>query len=106
MKVLTSMIVLLTLGSCAHHDVGVEHHHHTCEENCSVEHNEADAFNRHCAHSVAIGELTVMGKEEYMVNHKGKDYYFSSKKNMETFKQNIQDELSKANHNWSAGQFR
>lgn len=26
--------VLLALGSCAHHDESVEHHHHTCEENC------------------------------------------------------------------------
>ena len=106
MKFLMTTFVLLALGSCAHHDESVEHHHHTCEENCKIEHKEADAFNKHCAHSVAEGKLDVMGSEEFMVSHKGRNYYFSSKANMEKFEKNVENELSRANENWNSGRYR
>ena len=106
MKILLITFALLALASCAHHDESVEHHHHTCEENCSIEHKETDAFNKHCAHSVAEGNLDVMGSEEYMVSHKGMDYYFSSKKNMELFKKNVQKEIEKAKENWTSRRYR
>tara|TARA_Y100000768_G_scaffold389036_1_gene391070 strand:+ start:27821 stop:27964 length:144 start_codon:yes stop_codon:yes gene_type:complete len=47
-----------------------------------------------------------MGSEEYMVSHKGRNYYFSSKANMEKFEKNVENELSRANENWNSKSYR
>jgi YHS domain-containing protein len=60
-----------------------------------------EAFNKHCAMSVSEGDMNVAGMKEYTFEHGGETYYFSSKKKMQTFKEDIAQNLSKAGYFWA-----
>lgn len=93
---------VLFLGSCSHRHKDVAHHDHTCSENCK----HAVKYEKHCALSVSEGDMHVMGKEEFMLEHGGHKYYFSSKAKMEDFKAHIDKKLQSANQNWTSRRYR
>tara|TARA_Y100000034_G_C6844563_1_gene382447 strand:- start:97 stop:378 length:282 start_codon:yes stop_codon:yes gene_type:complete len=86
MKYIVAVIFSIFLASCAHHHKTPEHHHH--------------AYDKHCAYSVAHGDLKTEGNSEYKIEHGGKTYFFSSKEKLEDFKKNIDSNVQKANKNW------
>jgi len=92
MKYIIAIFLSVLLASCAHHHKTPEHHHH--------------AYEKHCAYSVAHGDLATEGSFEYSVEHGGKTYYFSSKEKMKEFKKNIETNIKSANKNWSLRQER
>jgi len=50
--------------------------------------------------------MHVIGKEEFMLEHGGHKYYFSSKAKMEDFKAHIDKKLQAANENWTSRRYR
>lgn len=86
MKIIIGIIFTLFLASCAHHHKTPEHHHH--------------AYEKHCAYSIAHGDLETMGNNEFKLAHGGKTYYFSSKEKLNEFKENIEKNIKNANKSW------
>jgi YHS domain-containing protein len=103
---LLSFLSLFLLGSCAHHHKkDGAHHHHKCTKSCSMHSDKGEAFNKHCAMSVSMGDMHVAGKKEWKLEHAGETYYFSSKEKMENFNQHLEQNISKARDFWTtAGQ--
>lgn len=104
MKILfISILGVLFLSSCAHHhkDAG-GHHHHKCKmKSCSMKSMNGEAFSKHCAMSVSMGDMHIEGKKDYKFEHGGETYYFSSKDKMFKFKKNIEKNLTRARDNWA-----
>ncbi len=104
---LLSILSLFLFSSCAHHhksDGG--HHHHKCEKNCEMHSDNGEVFNKHCAMSLAMGDSHVAGNEDYKIIHHGETYYFSSEEKMNKFKENIEQNIERANRFWTAGDRR
>lgn len=87
MKLIIVLLMSLSIVSCSHHHKETVHHHH--------------AYDKHCALSVAHGKLDVLGKKEFSHKHSGETYYFSSLEKKEKFLKNIENNVSKADRNWS-----
>ena len=95
-------IMLLTLFSCARHHEKSAHHHDqegSTDSKNSVKLNPK--YDKECACSVMEGDKHVAGKEEFKLEHAGDLYYFSTKEKMEKFKENLTENISKADKNWS-----
>lgn len=101
MKSLLLMTTFLFLfGSCAHHHAKKPHHHHECTKSCKL-HKDGTAYEKHCAQSVSEGDVHIMGKEEFRIDHGGQTYYFSSKKKMKAFKKDLKKNVESANKQWT-----
>jgi YHS domain-containing protein len=94
------MIILSTflLVSCAHSDM--KSAKHSCQKTCKMHGEKGEAFNKHCAMAVSRGNMSVAGKNEYKLEHKGETYYFSSKAMMEEFNKDKELNISKAKEFW------
>ena len=102
-KFISVMILAIGLTGCAHHHKKTAHHHHKkekCGENCKMRKQEAQ-FDKHCALSVSERDPHVHGKDEFRLKHGGKVYFFSSEENLNKFQENLEENISKANKNWS-----
>ena len=110
---LAPFLVLFILTGCAGHKAQPSHHHHrqACsddqcglKEGCKKEEcegqNQCQMYDKKCAYLVSHGDTHVEGKDEYQLEHKGHTYFFSSKKRMEEFKDNIDENVRRANLNW------
>ena len=100
---LVSVLGILFLSSCAHHhkDAG-GHHHHKCKmKSCSMMSKDGAVFSKHCAMSVSMGDIHVEGKKEYMLEHGGETYYFSTKEKMKTFEKNVEINIQRAKDHWN-----
>lgn len=86
MKIILTILVTIFVASCAHHHTTPEHHHH--------------AYDKHCAYSVAHGDLKTKGITEYKVEHGDSVYYFSSKEKLNEFNKDIKTSIRRANQNW------
>jgi YHS domain-containing protein len=101
MKILLLISLVAFTVSCAHHHKEYAHHDHSKEF-----HKKGKMFNKHCAMSVSEGDNHVKGNEDFVYDHGGMKYYFSSKAKMNKFKQNIEKNISNAKKNWSVGDRR
>ncbi len=104
---IVSSLSLFLLSSCSHHhkqDGG--HHHHKCMQSCEMHSKKGEAFNKHCAMSMAMGDIHVAGSEDYKIVHGGETYYFSTKEKMIEFRKNINKNIQRANRFWTVGDKR
>lgn len=100
---LVSVLSVFFLSSCAHHhkDAG-GHHHHKCKmKSCSMDKKDNAVFKKHCAMSVSMGDMHIEGKKEYMLEHGGETYYFSTKQKKITFKKNLEKNVERARERWN-----
>ncbi len=96
-------LMLLTLFSCAHHHEGSDHHHHEGKANYTKSPKDMKVmYDKKCACSVMEGDKHVAGKEEFQLEHGGRFYYFSSKEKMDKFKENLTENIEKADKNWDS----
>ncbi len=95
------LVILSLFVSCAHHHKDAKHHHHKCSKSCEL--HKGAMFEKHCAQSVAEGDVHVKGSEDFKLKHGGQVYYFSSKEKMATFKKHLENNLDSAHKNWNAG---
>lgn len=101
---LITILSVFFLASCAHHHRDMEHHHHKrCDKNCKQYHDKGEMFDMFCAQSVSEGDLHVKGNKDYKLEHGGETYYFSSKKKMNKFKDNVKTNSERARRNWETG---
>ena len=102
--ILISILSMFIFSSCAHHHKKEGgHHHHKCSmKNCSMKKVEGEAFNKHCAMSISMGDMHVEGKKDYKIEHGGETYYFSTKEKMETFQVNLDKNIEEAQRHWSS----
>jgi len=104
---LLPILSLFLLGSCAHnHKKTGEHHHHKCTKSCDMHSDKGEAFNKHCAMSISMGDMHVAGKKDFKIDHAGETYYFSTKEKMQKFKSNLKENISKARIFWNATEVR
>jgi YHS domain-containing protein len=104
---LISVLSTFLLSSCAHHHKDVKHHHHkSCDANCKVQHEKGEMFKKHCAQSVAEGDLHVQGSDEYKISHGNEIYYFSTEEKLNKFKKHLSKNAKSARRNWDAGSSR
>ena len=101
MKTLLLISLIAFTVSCAHHHKELAHHDHSKEH-----HKKGDEFNKHCAMSVSEGDSHIKGSDDFVYDHGGSKYYFSSKAKMDEFKQNVEKNISNAEKNWSTAQDR
>lgn len=106
MKLVLSIVLSLTMSSflisCASkrekHQESAHHHHDCSPENCKQE--KCEKYDKICAASLAHGDTHSAGKEEFMLTHKGHNYFFSSKKAMDDFRKNLDENIKAADRNW------
>ena len=99
-----TMSALLFVFSCASNREPAKppHHHHSCSmKNCKMKH-KCEMYGKKCAASVAHGDFHVEGKEDFKLTHEGHNYYFSSKRKMDEFKKNLDENVKKADNQWQA----
>lgn len=109
MKILIlSILSVLILSSCASNKMADgDHHHHKCKmKNCDMNKLKGDAFSKHCAMSLSMGDSHVAGKKEYNIKHNGQTYYFSTEAKMNKFNDNLEDNITRAREHWSAAERR
>lgn len=106
MKVLLAVTFSLMMSaffvSCAskreHHHESAHHHHECTPENCKKE--KCEKYDKICAASLAHGDTHTAGKEEFMLSHQGHNYFFSSKKALDEFRKNLDENIKAADKNW------
>lgn len=98
-----SILMLFTFFSCAHHHEGKDHHHHQGKSNYTKSPKDLKVkYDHECAGSVMEGDKHVAGKEEFELEHGGRFYYFSSEEKMEKFKENLTENIQKADKQWDS----
>ncbi|MCO4753842.1 MAG: hypothetical protein KC478_05145 [Bacteriovoracaceae bacterium] len=113
--ILIGAVAVLSI-SCAQKPLqdGSSHHHHKtackgaeCEtkvQACDVKKckmGKCEMYEKKCALSVSKGKYNTPGLTKYELKHGGHNYYFSSKKSLEQFKANIEENIKLANERWS-----
>ena len=110
---LTSLFLLFISAACATHKDRPSHHHHRqacsddrcdlkegCKKKECAGENKCEMYEKKCAYLISHGDAHVKGKDEYKLVHKGHTYFFSSQESMEKFKENIDENVKRANLNW------
>lgn len=109
MKLLACLLSFVFLASCSHHHKAKGHHHHDKDSETSLtsckecQDSSKVMYEKHCAHSVMLGDTHTAGKDEYLLEHGGKSYYFSSAEKMDMFKADIAENSRKADRSWESG---
>jgi YHS domain-containing protein len=99
MKLLLSLVLLLSFGACSSHE-----NKSTTPEvpETAVKTTEAKkevAYGGHCGMGLCH-KKTVKGNPEYNFEYKGKIYHFSSAKAREQFIKDIDANIAKADKHW------
>lgn len=106
---LASLFLLLLAVSCSTHKERAAHSLHgngqcSLKEGCKQEEckgqNICEMYEKKCAYSVSKGDIDTEGKDQYSLEHKGHNYFFSNEQRMEEFKKNIDKNIERANSNW------
>lgn len=70
----------------------------TCAFNEKI---KGKAYNKHCAMSVSEDDINVEGDRDCKLKHNGKIFYFSSRKKMEEFEEELKNNVSDEEEIWS-----
>lgn len=106
--------ILVIASACASggRDAATHHHHmtecsdggcQTLEQECEKKSCSLDGckmYEGQCAYSVSRGNGKVKGKKEHKLVHDGHVYYFSSEEKMQIFKEDVEENVSRADKNW------
>jgi YHS domain-containing protein len=97
-----TVLSLLFLITCARNQKMASDYQGKCMmKKCENEKLQGDAFNKHCTMPVSDDDINVEGDRECKLKHDGKIFYFSSRKKMEEFEEELKENVSDEDEIWS-----
>lgn len=101
MKLFLCGLMLVIAFGCSHHHKNKDHHHHDKKAACNECNSKStDQYEKNCAHSVLEGKPHKVENDNFKLVHGGRTYYFASQEKLDKFKQNLKENVLKADKQW------